>query len=395
VTIYTAKIIFTAAGPPLPHGTVTVDGERIVAVEPHGVGAPDVDLGDVAIIPGLVNAHTHLDLSGARGLIPPTDPEHFTDWLMGVIEYRKGRTTEETQFDIAAGLEECLSTGATLIGDIAVDGGSWSCVANTKSRANIYYEFIGMSDESSNRSYFKLLHWLNDCNESKTIRAMVSPHAVYSVRGSLIRSLARSNQGIAIHLAESPAELQFVEHQSGPFIKFLKNVGIVDPEGIAESIEWVLWRTRQSPSALLVHCNYLSGDTEIWPNQSIVYCPRTHAAFKHPRHPFAEFQARGVNVALGTDSLASNPDLDLFEEARFVYHNRKDVSSETILKMATINGAKALGFDADCGSLEPGKSADFVVMPLGKDCRDPYEMLFNAPPCGRRTLFRGEWRDRA
>ena len=98
------------AGPPLDRGTVTVRGDKIEAVEPHGTRTPDEDLGNVAIIPGLVNAHTHLDLSGARGLIPPTDPDHFTDWLRGVIAYRRSRSPDEVQADIRAGLAECLRT---------------------------------------------------------------------------------------------------------------------------------------------------------------------------------------------------------------------------------------------------------------------------------------------
>ena len=122
---YTARWVFPVGGPPLPNGVVTVSGDRIEAVEPHGTRTPDEDFGNAAIIPGLVNPHTHLDLSGARGLIPPTDPDHFTDWLRGVIAYRRTRTPEQVQADIREGLAECLRFGTTLIGDIASEGASW------------------------------------------------------------------------------------------------------------------------------------------------------------------------------------------------------------------------------------------------------------------------------
>src|SRR5436190_3894781 len=125
----TARWVFPASGPPLEGGTVTVRGDRIEAVEPRGVRTADEHLGNVALIPGLVNAHTHLDLSGARGLIPPTDPDHFTDWLRGVIAYRRSRTPEQTQADIRAGLAECLRSGTTLVGDIAAGGQSWDALA--------------------------------------------------------------------------------------------------------------------------------------------------------------------------------------------------------------------------------------------------------------------------
>ena len=119
----TARWVFPVSGPPLANGTITVRDDTIEAIEPRGSRTADEDLGNFAIIPGLVNAHTHLDLSGARGLIPPTDPDHFTDWLRGVIAYRRSRTPEQVQEDIRAGLAECLRVGTTLIGDIAAEGG--------------------------------------------------------------------------------------------------------------------------------------------------------------------------------------------------------------------------------------------------------------------------------
>src|SRR5262245_63861933 len=125
---FTARWVFPVCGPPLANGTVTVNGNRIESVDAHGTRTPDEDLGNAAIIPGLVNPHTHLDLSGARGLIPPTDPEHFTDWLKGVIAYRKTRSAEQVQGDIRKGLTECMNYGTTLIGDITSGGVSWPVI---------------------------------------------------------------------------------------------------------------------------------------------------------------------------------------------------------------------------------------------------------------------------
>jgi cytosine/adenosine deaminase-related metal-dependent hydrolase len=124
-----------------------------------------------------------------------------------------------------------------------------------------------------------------------------------------------------------------------------------------------------------------------------VYCPRTHAAFGHPRHPVADFLARGVRVCLGTDSLASNPDLDPLAEARFLHARRPDLPDDAVLRMATLAGAEALGWADETGSLEPGKSADAVAVPLpDRDAADPYELLFSDHPGERQTLFRGVWR---
>ena len=128
---------------------------------------------------------------------------------------------------------------------------------------------------------------------------------------------------------------------------------------------------------LLAHGNYLSAKTNLSAHTTIVYCPRTHAAFGHSPHPFREFVARGIRVALGTDSLASNPDLDILAEARFIHERHPDFPGDKLLKMATIAGAEALGFDRMTGSLEPGKSADLVVVPLPNvETNDPYRLLF-------------------
>jgi cytosine/adenosine deaminase-related metal-dependent hydrolase len=126
-------------------------------------------------------------------------------------------------------------------------------------------------------------------------------------------------------------------------------------------------------------------------DHTIVYCPRTHAAFGHPPHPFCEFLQRGVRVALGTDSLASNPDLDLLAEARFVHQRYPDVPGETILRMATLSGAEALGWADETGSLTPGKSADLVVLPLPEDEADPYRLMLESSTKVRAVLFRGQW----
>jgi cytosine/adenosine deaminase-related metal-dependent hydrolase len=173
-----------------------------------------------------------------------------------------------------------------------------------------------------------------------------------------------------------------------------------NPAGIAPSLDWVIKRTARPymrggkvPPVLFAHCNYLPSDTHFASNQTIVYCPRTHAAFGHPPHPFREFLKRGVRVCLGTDSLASNPDLDILAEARFLHAKYPDFPGATLLKMITLSGAEALGWADETGSLEPGKSADFVAVPLpDREAADAHILLFADQPGERLTLFRGEWR---
>jgi cytosine/adenosine deaminase-related metal-dependent hydrolase len=403
---YTARWVFPVSGPPLPNGTVTVNGDRIEAVQPFGERRPDENLGNAAIIPGLVNPHTHLDLSGARGLIPPTDPDHFTDWLRGVIAYRRSRTPEQTQADIHDGLAECLRYGTTLLGDIASEGASYSAVSQATTRAVLFWELIGLTRErflnaSTEWGRKAGVDWEADPEaitypRTTSVRWAASPHAPYSVNHDHALVILFATAGLkAIHLAESPGELELLEHRTGPFVSFLRELGVWDETGFTARLKDFLALSPQNESPrLYIHCNYLQPSISLRSNQSIVYCPRTHAAFGHPPHPFREFLARGVRVCLGTDSLASNPDLDILAEARFVRSRYPDYPGEQLLRMITLSGAEALGWADETGSLEAGKSADFVVVPLpNADAPDPHELLLANHTGERRTLYRGEWRN--
>jgi cytosine/adenosine deaminase-related metal-dependent hydrolase len=391
---YTARWVFPVAGPPLPNGTVTVRGEKIEAVEPRGARTPDVDLGNAAVIPGLVNAHTHLDLSGARGLIPPTDPDHFTDWLRGVIAYRHGRTPEQVQADIRAGLAECLRSGTTLLGDITAGGASWNAVSAAAVRGVVFREVIGLAYDADHDPVRTLAGWgdWRDTFRTPLTRRGASPHAPYSVSAEVIRGIDRMKWPLTIHLAEAPGERDLLERRAGPFVEFLTALGVWRPDRLAGCWADILRQLRSS-LVVLAHANYLAPDANLFPNQAVVYCPRTHAAFGHPRHPFRGFLAWGTRVALGTDSLASNPDLDILAEARFVHAKYPDFPGDALLRMVTLSGAEALGWADEAGSLEPGKSADFVVVPLpDRDAADPHELLLADHPGSRHTMFRGTWR---
>jgi cytosine/adenosine deaminase-related metal-dependent hydrolase len=399
---YTARWVFPVAGPPLPNGTVTVRGDLIEAVTPRGERSPDTNLGNVAIIPGLVNAHTHLDLSGARGLIPPTDPDHFTDWLRSVIAYRRSQAPEAVQPNIRAGLAECTRAGTTLLGDITVGGMSWYAVSHAPIRAYLFWEVIGLQAERYHRVLTECSiktgqSWDDDAPAAiypgtPLCRWATSPHSPYSANHDQARSQLFLGHA-AIHFAESPAELELLATKSGPFVAFLQELGVWDPTALTAGLmDFFVTHPKSRPPALFIHCNYLPTDAPLAPVQSIVYCPRTHAAFKHPPHPFREILARGVRVCLGTDSLASNPDLDIFAEAQFLRERYPDFPPEQLLRMVTLSGAEALGWANEAGSLELGKSADFVAMPLpDRDAADPYDLLF-ASAGERLTMFRGQWR---
>jgi cytosine/adenosine deaminase-related metal-dependent hydrolase len=392
----TARWVFPVSRPPLERGTITIAGERFVAVEPHGARAPDVDLGDAAVVPGFVNAHTHLDLSGLRGRCAPS-PD-FTGWLRQVIAHRRATTPEQTQTDIRAGVAECLRYGTTLVGDIASGGASWDALAEAPLRAVVFYEVLGLSQDRAEEALAGARAWMETHAGTATCRPAVSPHAPYSTRADLIgrcKMLAAEHAApVAIHLAETAAELELMRHRRGPFVAFLNELGVWEPSGLARSpaqVRSAATGQLRIPQ-LLVHGNYLARNFAVRPQDSVVYCPRTHAAFGHPPHPFRDFLRRGVRVALGTDSLASNPDLDLFAEARFLRQRHPDVPGETLLRMATLSGAETLGWADTTGSLDAGKSADLVAVTIpARAAADPHDLVFDEAARAGRVLCRGAW----
>lgn len=401
----TARWVFPVTAAPLERGLVTVRGDEIVAVSPFGTRTADVDLGNVAIVPGFVNAHTHLDLTGARGLTPPT-PD-FVGWLRQVIAYRRGRTPDQVAADVRAGIAESIRFGTTLVGDIAVDGATWDALANAPIRAVVFRELLGLSEERAAVAWEGFTWWLKSVETTATCRPGVSPHAPYSVAESLYREAVDACVPLAIHVAESRAELDLLGERCGPFVPFLKDLNAWFPHRMMnEPVRAVEMSNAMLPPGrgdmglkqssnfrlayLFVHSNHLPPTAPISFHGTVVYCPRTHAAFGHPPHPFPKFLARQVRVALGTDSLASNPDLSVLTEVRFIRSRYPDLSGDTLLRLATLSGAGALSWHNETGSLTPGKSADFAVIALpNRDAADPHELLFDSDLPVVATWFRG------
>jgi cytosine/adenosine deaminase-related metal-dependent hydrolase len=396
----TARWVFPVEQAPLERGTVTIEGDRLAAVEPHGGRTADVDVGNAALVPGFVNAHTHLDLSGLRGQTPPS-PD-FTGWLRAVIGHRRSQSPGQVQEDIRRGIAESLACGTTLVGDIAAAGASWPLLAAAPLRAVVFYELLGLPRPRARQAWQEARSWYQAHPRTPTCRPGLGPHAPYSVRASLLRtasSFARKHRlPLAIHLAETTGELELLRARQGPLVDFLQNLGVWDPTGLVGSLEEI-WRIAQDiEEVLIAHGNYLDYSQPVPRSAAIVYCPRTQAAFGHLEHPLLRGGQPGaldrVRVALGTDSLASNPDLSVLEEARFLFRKYPHIGGARLLRMATLSGAEALGRHAETGSLAVGKSADLAVVPLpAVDNADPHQLLLNSSLPVHKVLFRGAWLD--
>lgn len=368
--------------PPIEGGYVAVTDGIITAVKASDPGESSVtDLGDVVLLPGLVNAHTHLEFSGlARPLGSPG--MSLPAWIRSVIADR-GRSNRDAAAAIAAGLRESQTAGVVAIGEIATAAaGCYTLTAMP--RTVLFQEAIGFSAGRVDSVYGDMEQRLTAAGA----HVGVSPHAPYTVHPRLLERLIElaTTRGlpVAMHLAESPEELRFLLEGDGPFRELLEERSMWDDSAIPRGTRPLdyMRRLAAAPRSLVIHGNYLD-DEEIdfaakhRSQMSVVFCPRTHAYFGHPTYPLQAMIDAGVRVALGTDSRASNPDLNLLSELRFAARVFPAVDPRRLLEMATLDGAVALGLDEAHGSLSVGKGAELISIPCGAEPQDPYAAILH------------------
>lgn len=394
-----ARYVLSGRGDVFPGGVVSIRGQRIASVGDLSPAGRTIDLGNVAILPGLVNAHTHLEFSdldcplGEPGMPLP-------DWIGRVIAFR-GQVAEVPRDAVAIGLRESISAGTTSLGEIATPG--WSCkpFQKTPLDCTVFSEIIGLAADRIVGGLAAAREFVESSRHDATWRAGISPHAPYSVHQQLVRELAewaaRANVPLAMHLAESREELELLRTGQGPLRRRLDELGVWDDSAVARGSRVLdyLRVLHEAPSVLVIHGNYLNDDeiaflAEHATTMSVVYCPRTHAYFAHDEHPVERLLAAGARVALGTDSRASSPSLSLLDDMRLVARRHPGLAGEQVLELATLCGARALGIDDETGTLEAGKRADLAVVALGEDDpRDPYARLLDCDMPVVATICRG------
>jgi aminodeoxyfutalosine deaminase len=411
--------LFDGIGPPRPLAAVRWSGERVLEV---GIRtASDESLGnpfppalatalagsdDLAIVPGFVNGHTHLEFSDVATPLAPAAP--FVDWLSSVIRSRRSRTETPIQA-IRRGVHESLRAGVTTIADILTT--DWPEVAEMLAgertalpRLFPFREALGLRPDQRDVQLARSREHLEKTSHSQPHLAGtgLSPHAPYSVHSELLTALielARAKSApVAMHLAETRDELELLATGRGPFVEFLERLGVWHPPAFPRAMRPLdyLQELAKAPRALVVHGNYLDPEELRFiaerPQMTLVYCPRTQHYFGHTPHPWRTLRELGGRVILGTDSRASNPDLDLFAEARFLAAGHPDVPRAELLAMVTREAAVALcGNEADFGTLAPGQRADLAVIRLPPGGGDPWERLFAPASVVVATLAGGRW----
>ncbi len=362
------------------------DSGRILRVEPwHGPPASGVDVvdwGSAIILPGLINAHSHLELTLLHNQL--TQFSSFSDWILQLIRHRQSWTREKFEASIQEGARLSISCGTTLVGDITASGMTWDAMRSGNLRCVVFEEIRAFSPDRADQTLSQLNPALDKNDPDSMLVHGVSPHAPYSVSSELYRCAAEMarNRGMpmATHVAETLSELQFLETGTGEFRDLLSAIGALPDNWKAPGQSPILYLESLGalgPSCLLIHCNYLDQEsiTRISATHSnVIYCPRSHAFFGHEVHPIRQLLDCGINVALGTDSLASNDSLSMIDEMRFLFKQRRDIKSEEIFRAATLNAAIALGFVDSLGLLKIGCFADMAVLELPQNL-SPRQMI--------------------
>ena len=371
---FRGRYVFPIDAPPIEDGELVIANGQIVGADRAAHGSDSLDLGNVAILPALINAHTHLEFSqlknplGAAGI-------SFCDWIRAVLAYREQHPCTASA-GIRAGLDESVRAGTAMLGEIATcPPEKFSDYASTASTV-LFSEMIGLSSArvgqqlSAARKLTK-----KSASNIPQMHIGLSPHAPYTAHATLVGQVAQLSADrrftVAMHLAETSEEIRLLRDQSGPIQELLAQRNLWEPSAFRKGMRPLdyLRLLAAAHRSLVIHGNFLDDDEIRFlgnrPHRmSLVYCPRTHAYFGHPRYPLRKMLDFGVNLAIGTDSRASNPDLSLLSEMRYVARNFSDVSSDEILRMGTIRGAAALGADDILGTLSSGKHASFIAVRL-------------------------------
>jgi cytosine/adenosine deaminase-related metal-dependent hydrolase len=379
-----ARYVFPVTGDPVPEGMVVVDEGRIVSVGSVACRGQLEDLGNVAILPGLVNAHTHLELSGFQRPLG-TAGMSLPEWIRQLMA---ARPAVDARRAVCRGLAECEWRGVAALGDIAQPGWSAEPLAESPIRTTVFLELIGPTAARRDAAIELARQHLGARRPDAAWQAGLSPHAPYTVRRDLLDAVvemsATARVPLAFHLAESREELELLRSGTGPLRELLEELGAWEPGGFAPGgrpLDY-LQALAAADRSLVIHGNYFDSEEIAFlgrhaPRMTVVYCPRSHAWFGHSPYPLAGMLAAGALVALGTDSRASAPDLSLLEEMREAAWRHPGVTAEQFVRMATLNGAKALGLDRELGTLEPGKAAELTIVPLPERSGDPYKLLLN------------------
>jgi len=333
----------------------------------HSLHFPDAEL-----MPGLVNCHTHLELTHLGGGTRHDEPE-FLKWIRRIRELKEATSAEGFSEAAVAGVRDCWARGVTCIAETGSTGAVMRALHDLGGRGIVYQEVFGPDPAQCSAGMQELAKAILQLRRLATsqLSVGVSPHAPYTVSVPLYEAVAQyarlEHLPIAVHVAESKEETAFVREGSGPFAEALRARGISVEARRVSPVAYLMQLGVLKRGALCIHCVQVDeGDIELLrvTHATVAHCPRSNAAHRHGRLPLGLFRNARVPVGLGTDSVVSVGELDLWAEAEAA-----GVTGDDAARMLTIEGARALGWERDIGSLEVGKAGDLAVMAVGPSGR--------------------------
>jgi cytosine/adenosine deaminase-related metal-dependent hydrolase len=388
---YHASWILPISEPPIHDGWVAVDRGRIAAVgrrAPGGAGPHvDVDLGPVAVMPGLVNAHTHLELSYLRDEVPPAAA--FVTWIRGVMAARRERPDPAAPDILEAidrAIAESTAAGTALVGDISNTLVTFGPLSQSALAGVVFFELIRFNAPEPDAFVEEASRRIDALPPTERVRASLAAHAPYSVAPLVLRAIRRAVDRrpfvpCSVHLSESAEEVEFLQTGGGAWRGLLEDVGAWDPSWVPPGVSPVQFLDDSGfldSRVLAVHGVQMS-DADLARlaarEATLVTCPRSNGHTGAGAPPISDFYASGVHVAVGTDSLASSPDLSVFAELATMRALAPNVPASALLDSATRQGARALGFEAEFGTIEPGKRARLLEVQISPVPLDVEEYL--------------------
>lgn len=380
--IVRAEWVLPVAREPIEQGEVVIQNGMIVDVRARSGmrgGADVLDLGEAVILPGLVNVHTHLELTILRGAVEDLP---FFQWIRRLVDLKALLTEQEWRDSALWGALEAAASGVTTVADTTDSGASLYALLQVGLRGRVYQEVFAIQpDQSARKTLSELedrMQWHHRAARGTLVDVGVAPHTLYTVRPEVMTALREYTRErgypVCIHAAESRDEVALLQDGTGQFAQMYAERGIPWQSPGKHPIDILHEQGWLEPNTLLVHAVHTdSRHAEVFASTgtAIAHCPQSNAKLYNGVAPLSEWLAQGVKVGLGTDSVVSNNTLDMFAEMRSAVMLQRAVrgvdscmTARRALELATAGGANALGMAERIGTLEPGKQADLCVVSL-------------------------------
>ena len=384
MTTFRSRIVYPVSAPPIEDGMVGVENGKIVVVGKWD-GRDATDLGEVILMPGLINAHCHLDYTVMRGAILTNTS--FSQWVRRINELKRTLSDDDYLDSIRSGFDELLHFGTTGVFNIESFPELMVHMPPPPIRTWWFYEMMDVRNRIHTEDVVAGAHNYNEDRAGWSGGFGLSPHAPYTTSPDLYRlakfCCEKYGMPFMTHLAESDEEFDMFRNAHGRLYEFLKSLGRkMSDTGELTPVARLLSENALPDGAMLTHMNFL--EEEDWVllqgrNFSIIHCPCCHEYFERAAFPMERFLREGFNLCLGTDSLASNRSLNMFAEMQCAARRHPDVAPERLLKMATLNPAKAIGLGGKLGEISVDAEADLIAIPYTGPAENVHDAILQHP----------------